>query len=163
VKPNTPPSPPVQMQPLHQSSIQETPHNHTATHINARDPTGNWSIVKKQINSIQADLGANEAPLLTVSLTCQHSSHPQHHSISKNARVHRYKEYSSWHPSPALPIKLLASPENPGKPAVTHEEYVYISNPLHKGKARHLLTNPRKPTILSGVWPDSSAPLNRYN
>ena len=28
-----------------------------ATHINARDPTGNWSIVSQQINSIQDDLG----------------------------------------------------------------------------------------------------------
>ena len=42
----------------------------------ARDPTGNWSTVEQQINSIQAYLGVYETPLLTVTLTYQHSSHP---------------------------------------------------------------------------------------
>jgi len=99
----------------------------TATHINARDPTDDWSAVEQQINSIQADLGVYETPLITVTLAYQHSSHPPGTilSISRTAGVHRYNEHSRWHSSPALQTKLFASRENSPKPAATHGEYVY--------------------------------------
>jgi len=46
-----------------------------ATHINARARTDNWSIIKQQIDSIQADLAACETPMLTVTLAYWQSSH----------------------------------------------------------------------------------------
>ena len=66
----------------------------TATHTKARDPTDDWSAVEQQINLIQAYLGVYETPLLTVTLTYQHSSHSSLPditlSISRAAGVHRY-------------------------------------------------------------------------
>jgi len=113
----------------------------TTARGNARDPTDDWSTVEQQINSIQADLGVYETPLLTVTLTYQHSSHPPSTtlSISRTAGVDRYNEHSRWHSSPTLQTKLFTSPENSPKPAVTHGEYVYR---IRSQKAASMYSNP---------------------
>ena len=113
----------------------------TTTHINTRDPPDDWSAVEQQINSIQADLGVYETPLLTVTLTYQHSSLPPNTilSISRSAGVRRYNEHSHWHSSPALQTKLFASRENSPKPAVTHGEYVYR---IRSQKVASMYSNP---------------------
>ncbi|PUU76046.1 hypothetical protein B9Z19DRAFT_1130365 [Tuber borchii] len=60
----------------------------TVADIKARDPTNDWSAVERQINSIRADLGVYETPLLTVTLKYQHISNPLGTtlSISRTAR-----------------------------------------------------------------------------
>lgn len=113
----------------------------TTARGNARDPIDDWSTVEQQINSIQADLGVYETPLLTVTLTYQHSSHPPSTtlSISRTAGVDRYNEHSRWHSSPTLQTKLFASPENSPKEAVTHGEYV---DRIRSQKAASMYSNP---------------------
>ena len=123
----------------------------TSIYMKARDLTGNRSIVEQQINSIQAYLRVYQAPLLTATPTYQRSSHPPaplYFQKRKSASLQGISTLAllthSANQTPCLP-------KRPGKPAVTHGEYFYISIPLPKGKARHLITNPRKTTILSGV------------
>ncbi|CAZ83056.1 unnamed protein product [Tuber melanosporum] len=103
------------------------PINLTTSHGDASNATDEWSFVEQRINSIQADLGVYETPLLTVKLAYQHSNHPPNTtlSIAKTAKVHRYNEHSHWHSSPALKTQLFASPENSPKQLITNEEYVY--------------------------------------
>ncbi|KAG0633533.1 hypothetical protein HOY80DRAFT_1104625 [Tuber brumale] len=117
------------------------PINLTTCHDDASNPTDDWSFVEQQINSIQADLGVYETPLLTVKLTYQHSHHHPTTtlSIAKTAKVHRYNEHSHWRSSPALQTELFASPENSPKRPITHEEYVYR---VRSQKAASMHSNP---------------------
>ncbi|PWW77832.1 hypothetical protein C7212DRAFT_362443 [Tuber magnatum] len=118
-----------------------SPINLTTTHDNSRNPIDEWSFVEQQINSIQADLGVYETPLLTVKVTYQHNNYPPSTTLSivKTATVRRYNEHSHWHSSPAPQTQLFGSPENSPKRIVTHEEYVYR---IRSQKAASMYSNP---------------------
>ena len=54
----------------------------TSTDIDARDLTDNWSPIEQQTNSIQANLGVYETPLLTIAPTHPPSIHPSDTTLS---------------------------------------------------------------------------------